>query len=404
MATVTFVGKQRAQAQVGTLTVGTADTGGTITVTVGGTASVVITPTTTNTTTTAEELLAALQAAAQANPVFAELTWEQDAAVVTFTGPADGSPIVISKTDGGSNATTLDDDAVADPLSPFDLADAANYSGGALPSNGDTLVMGSPAKYGLTALAAVGLAEFVRPAGVQVGLPDVNPAGYPEFRTTYMSLKSTLATIDVSNQDGAGAVRLNLVTTACTLTVRGDQGGGQLGGEALHLKGSAAATAVNLTGGSFAACPGAEDTLTMTTLRAIGATVRVGPGCTLGTPTIFGGTVLLEASWSSGLTVDGGAAVTVGRAATGTMTLDSGSVLWLSTANPGNSPAIGSGAALDLSQAPSGLTIGGTVALNAGCTLNDAAGRGGNYAVQTVRCTLAEVNWITPNGKTFTLS
>lgn len=405
MATVTYVGKQRFRAQSGTLTVTTADTGGTITLTVGGTNDVVITPTTTNTTTTAGELLDAIEAAAATNPAIAEITFTQSTNVITFVGPDDGAPLTLAKADGGTNATTLSATGVAAPLSPYDAADAENYSGGAVPSNGDTLVCdqaGAAIKYGLTGLAAVALANFVRAPGFQVGLPDVNPAGYPEFRTTHLSLNSALATVKTGAADPPQGVRLNLVTTACTLTVLGD-GGGQVGAEVVTLKGSATATAVNCTGGSVAVCPLADETLTLTTLRAIGAAVRVGVGCTLGTPSFYGSTALLEASWSSALTLDGGQ-VEVGRAATGALTIDAGTVLWKGTAAPSNSPAVGGGGVLDFSQAPAAFTLGGTATLYAGASLLDPAGRAGNFVFQCVRCSLQEVTVVTANGKTFTLS
>lgn len=404
MADIFWRGLQRRRAHVRTLTVTTADTGGTITVTVGGTKSVIVTPTTTNTTTTATEIAAACEASTE--PEFEEITWTSSGAVVSATGPDDGAPITVAKTDGGTNATTLATLTAA--LSPYDANDGANYVGGVLPGNSDRLVLQDtdvPLKYNLDGLTAVTFTILRKSTYTgSIGLPDVNPAGYPEHRATHLECAGVTIEVEGASGDQAGQFRFKSTAgSAVTLTVRGGSAGA-VGYEVVEVYGTPASSVLRVSGGSVAVAPKVGQTATLGTLLATNASLRVGSGVTLsGGPSFTNVSASILSSWSGTLALDGGD-VSVGGAAAGVLQIDAGRVTWRSTGNPGNSPAIGSGATLDLSQAPTTLSIGGTVALYAGGTLDDSAGRGGNYSLQTVRATLAECSWLTSNGRTFAIS
>lgn len=410
MAVVTWVGKQIARAWKKTLTVNTADTGDTITLTGGNSQAIVLTPTTTNTTTTAAEIAAAITAA---GGVFVDLTATSSGAVVTLVGPDDGAPVTFSKSDGGTNSTALA--TVDTPLSPHDLNDPVNYSGGALPVDAtDSLLFedsGVDAKYNADALSAIALVSpgLVRRATYtgRLGLPTTNAAGYPEYRVTDLQWKATDFSWEASEQDQPGQFRLRAMHTgsAVTATITGPSSNAQVGRESLELYGLPASSVVTLIGGSLALSPLQGQSCTVLTLNALNATVSIGASATLsGTARFDNCTARIRTSWTTSLTVDGPSQVEIGGSAAGTLVIDGGTVVWRSTGNPGNSPIIGSGAVLDLETAPASLTIGGTVALYGGGALLDGAGRGGNYAVQLVRATLAEVTWRTVSNKTFTLS
>ncbi len=405
MADVFWVGRQRQRAKVMTLTVTTADTGGTITVTVGGTKSVVVTPSTTNTTTTATEIAAAC--ASNIEPEFGEITWTSATNVVTATGPENGTPVTITKADGGSNSTTLATPTAA--LSPSDVNDAANYAGAALPGNGDRLVLQDtdvPLLWNLDALTSVTFTILRKStfAG-SVGLPDVNPAGYPEYRATHLECAGTAIEVEGSPGDAAGQFRFRSTAgSAVTFTMRYGAAAA-VGDEVVELYGTPASSVYRIAGGSVAIAPKVGQTATAGTLTATDASLRVGSGVTLGSvagPSLRNVTASVLSSWSNTLTLDGGE-VTVGGAATGSLTIDGGRVVWRSTGNPGATLNVGSGGTLDLSQAPAALTLGGTVNAYAGSVIDDSAGRGG-AVVKTVRCTLGEITWLTPNDKTYTPS
>lgn len=396
MATVTWVGRQRARAQRGTLTVGTADTGGTITVTVGGRKSVIITPTTTNTTTTATEIAEAC--AASAEPEFAEITWESATNVVTFTGPDDGAPITVAKTDGGSNSTTLVLSATA-PLSPHDVGDAANYSGNALPTGGDTLVFEASdvdAKYNAAALTGVTLAAVIRRASFtgRLGLPAENPAGYVEYRTAEVELDAPAVLIEMADGDAAEQIRIRSVSSsAVTFTVQGDGSTAAVGGEVVQVRGLPASSILCANGGSVAVAPLAGQTATVLTLLAQNATVWLGSGVTLGAATFTDCTFRLDCSATTLTMLEGGSGDVRGAAAVGNSGLKvyAGTLTWRSTGATGNSPLVGPAGTLDFSQAPAAVTVGGTVALYPGATWRDPASKVASYSLNTVNCGLGAV-------------
>lgn len=410
MATVTWQGRQSKRRQVGTLTVGTADTGDTITVTVGGRKSVIVTPTTTNTTTTATEIAAAC--AASTEPEFREITWTSSGAVVTFTGPADGAPITVAKTDGGSNSTTLNATVTA-PLSPHDLGDAANYSGNALPSASDTLVFENSsvdAKYNAAALTAITLAAVYRRSSFtgRLGLARDNPAGYPEYRTSEVELDAPILYLEGANSDAAGQVRIKSVSaSAVTVTVTGQPNAAQLGSEAIELRGTPASSILRATGGSIAVATGAGEVATIATLQAADATVRLGSGVTLANATLTNCTARVGCAATTLVVQEGGTVEVTEAAAVGNNGLKPyrGTVRWMSSGATGNSPELGPGGVVDFRNAPTSVTVGGTVSLSAGCGWLDPAGKiATSYSVQLNNCSLRDVTLEVGPDKTLAVS
>jgi hypothetical protein len=410
MAVVVWSGRQRKRPQRGTLTIGTASTGGTITVTVGGRKSVVVTPTTTNTTTTATELAAAC--AASTEPEFKEITWTSAGAVVTFIGPADGAPITVAKTDGGSNSTTLNATATA-PLSPHDLGDAANYSGNALPTGSDVLVFENSnvdAKYNADALTGVTLASVTRRASFtgRLGLPRDNPAGYPEYRTSEVELDAPILYLESANSDAAGQLRIKSVSaSAVTVTVTGQPNAAQLGSEAIEVRGLPSSSVLRATGGSIAVATGAGETATLGTLQAADATVRLGSGVTLTNATYTNCTVRQACGSTTLVVQEGGTVEVVQAAAVGNSGLKvyRGTVRWMSSGATGNSPELGPGGVVDFRNAPTSVTVGGTVSLAAGCGWLDPAGKiATSYSVQLNNCSLRDVTLEVGPDKTLAVS
>lgn len=396
MANIYWAGKQTRRAQAGTLTVTTADTGGTITVTVGGTKSVIITPTTTNTTTTATELLAALQASAEGE--FAEITWTSSTNVITFVGPDDGAPITIAKADGGSNATTLAATGIASPKSPHDFNDAANYAGGVLPDDTDTLIFEDSdvdCLYNLSALTAKTISTIRRNTFTgRVGLPDTNAAGgYVEYRARRLETAGLSHVLQQADGDDAGQIRLKFTSaSASTVTVTGNRAGA-IGDEPIDLTGLASTSTVNVSGAGVTISPKTSDSSVIAgAIRGNNATITIGPTVTLTSSTISitGGRALIQSTYPT-LTMDRGAAVEVSRAAVGTTTTnDSGTLLWKSTGTFGTL-VLGSTGVIDLSQAPASITPT-AITMNEGSQLNDPAGRlAKTYSITLNRCGVQDV-------------
>jgi hypothetical protein len=407
-----WIGDQTARAKIVTVTVSSAVAAETFTLTTGTGKSISYTAGGAETTTTIAAALLVLAAAMQTSEGdWAELTFSTNTAnVFTVTGPTDGAPFTF--TAGGTGTMTATETTA--PLSPHDAADTANYSTGALPVDTvDALIFENSAvdvRYNLAALAALGLTSLTRRTSYtgRIGLPDTNAAGYVEFRAKELSVKVATIQWEQSGADGFQQHRLLNVDTggATTLTVVGDGTTPEVGSEALEFRGSPASSVVNVTGGSVRLAPYVGQACTVLTLRALYSTVSSGPSMT------FSGTLDLKdcqarilSSWTTSLTVKGPTSeVEVAGAAAGVVMIEAGRILWKSTGAIGASPIVGSAGTLDVSQAPTALTPSGTVQLYAGSTVDDSAGRYGNWAFKLNHCTLAEVNVVTPDDKTLTFS
>lgn len=406
MATKTWVGQAQVVRQVDTVTITAGDAATTYTVTI-NTKAVSYTG-----SATVATVAAGLQAAfaASADPEFRELTSAYvSGATFTVTGPADGAPFTLAVSVAGGSGT-ISRTATTAATGPHDAGAAANYSGGSLPSAGDTLVFESSATsvlYNLTGLAAVALAAVVRRVSFTgtIGLPDVNPAGYREYRTRDLSLDAPAVTIEQSGQDQAQQIRLNSITaSATTLTVIGDAAGGGVGAERVEVRGLPASSVVNVTGGSVAVAPLAGQSCTVATLRGLNATVRVGSGASLTTVNLQNCQARLEAGCTT-LTIDqGGSVTTTGAAAVTNTNVDGGTLAWRSTGSPGT-VKVGSGGVIDFSNAPAAVALGATAEVYAGATWSDPAGRvTTSFAVTVVRASVGEVSLDFGTGRTLTVS
>lgn len=187
---------------------------------------------------TAATAAAALQAllAASTYGEFLEYTWTVSDAVITGTARVSGVPGTFTNASTGGTAGTLSNSTAAS--GPNFLSVAANWTGGTLPTNSDSVVFDrfSPsALYGLTALSALtGLTIETIDFPNSIGLPAVRGSangfdpnsggGYPEYRTRYMLLSAGTPTLNIG--------RGSLVPTRVNI----------------EFGGSAAATAVNVFG------------------------------------------------------------------------------------------------------------------------------------------------------------
>lgn len=410
MANCVWIGAQTVRRKVAAVTVGSATNAETFTLTTGTGKVISHTAASDTVTTIAAALLVLAEAMRLTEGDWAELEFSTNTAgVFTVTGPADGAPFTL--TAGGTGTLTVTETTA--PLSPHDANDVKNYSTGALPVDTvDALIFENSSvdvRYNLAALAALGLTSLTRRVSYtgRIGLPDTAAGGYVEFRAKELSVKVAGIQWEQSGADGFQQHRLLNVTTggATTMNVVGDGSTPEVGAETLEFRGSPASSVVNVTGGSIRFAPYVGQACTVLTLRGLNSTISVGPSMTLsGTVSLIGCQARVLSSWTTSLTTSKGSEVEVGGAAAGVLVIDAGAVRWKSTGAIGASPIIGSEGTLDLSQAPTALTPSGTVQMYAGATLDDSAGRFGNFAVKLNRCTLAEVNIVTPDDKTLTLS
>ena len=242
-------------------------------------------------------------------------TFGSDGAVITPVGPANGAPVAITFSSTGTLTGTT---ASVTALSPSNVSDAANYVGGVAPGNGDTLIVENTAVDLLWALNtfSANTVTVIRRASHtgQIGLPDTNPLGYPEYLPTHFETAGTAVTVE---DGGSGFVRIKPAAgSAVTVSVTGD-GPGAIGNENVEIFGTPASSVINLNGGSLAFCPNGSQTGTAATIRCANAALRVGGGATLAAVTAQNSQVAIASSLTT-YTQDRGTDTTFGRAAGGT--------------------------------------------------------------------------------------
>ena len=334
MAIINWTGNAAAVAQIDTLTISGTDpsSGDTFTVTINGKAVSITGQTTTAGAATA--LQAAL--AASTFPEFAEITWANPSSgTVTGTSKTAGRPFTITSF-ATSGSSTVGTSTTTAGSGPNDLSIPANYDGGALPVNGDTLVVQGNVPdilYGLDALSGVTLAylRIVNWTG-QFGLPRINSTGrtpYAEYRPTYAAFGATLCDVGTpGGGQGPSLFKWNSGSVQTTLTVYSSGTGVEgTGFGAVIFKGTHTSNVVDVRSGSASIAQFGGETASVATLQTSGGTVSCGAGVTLTTVRARGGTGSIGvASAVTTLLVEGGTANVEGSGAVTNLTANAGTV------------------------------------------------------------------------------
>lgn len=315
MSTISYVGNAQAIAQVREwVFAGTWEATDVVTATING-KSVSISAGSTTISDILDDLVVALNLSDV--PEFAEVTWSAaspnlvgtaDTAGVPFdcelsTTEAGGGSADAQTIDGSDTSTGTDTTASS---GPYDASIAANYSGGALPSNGDTLILSGAVQllYGLDALSGVTLASRTADATFtgNVGLPELNPAGYVEYRPRFWSVAATLDNI----YSTGGRYYIDSGSAQTTLRIFGSASPTEPGRKTIQWKNTHVSSAVYITKGYFAAGPEETDSYKIATLdigyqtnQASDCNVYLGPGGTLTTLYKTGGSLEINSAFTT---------------------------------------------------------------------------------------------------------
>ncbi len=233
-------------------------------------------------------------------PQWSEYTATASAGVVTIACVESGKPGGTFSVSETSASGSFSISHTATGTGPSDLGNAANYSGGSLPTTSDTLTIDRsiPIKWNLDALAAVTLASLTITSrfdsAAQLGLPSRNANGYEEFRPTELAIGATLCTISA----GAGLIKINFGSVATAVTVYATGPTTDTGRPACQLQGTSATLAViGATKSTSTADVGwgsNGETATLTTLTQDTGTVTIGKNTTLTTVVKNGGDLYLN--------------------------------------------------------------------------------------------------------------
>lgn len=416
MADVYYNGTVQAVAKVMRVTVGTATAGETYSVTVTGPGKVASYTAVTGDDAAAitSGLVAAMVGSLDGE--IRELTaavLASDATKFDVTGPADGAPFTITVAATGSGTIS-----VATPVaakSPHDAADVANYSSGALPANGDRLIIQTGAngpKYGLTAITAVTLTDFIRyrTHTGPIGLPSVNPnGGYPEYRTRFFEVNATNFYIEQAATDQPEQINIRSTKGTASAFVLSGQGGGFQPTDTpiVQIYGAAASSTLDGSGASVGYAMAQAQTGALLTTRLTNGLLRVGPGATVGALVLKDVAAEIAATYVT-LNVDGASEVEVtanaGSSTTGAAgtVIDGGAVRWRSKGVPGDEITVGTGGTFDAKTAPDPIAAF-KLNIHEGGTVDDSYGRVASGGVlNLVNCGLHQVSILTQSSRQMT--
>lgn len=394
-STITWRGDAPKVAQVDWLTLGgTWENNDNLSVTING-KSVSIVSGATSIVTILASLLAALQASVI--PEFLEITWTSDASVkILATAKTAGKPftITVSTTENGGGAADSQTFVKTTPVAnsgPADAAIAANYSGGALPITGDTLVFENSTAdmlYNLTALSAVTLALLEVKANYtgRIGLPRMNAddTSYPyyEYRPDYFLVGATLCRIGSGPGGGSGRVKINAGSVQTAVSVLGTGGTAENGLGAFIWKGTNAGNQLEALKGSVSVAPFAGETANLSggchiahlENKASDVTVTIGAGVTLDEVTKSGGNLQTESAMALALMAESSGQWTHLAGAIAAAEMNGGTLFYRASDTLG-SCKIGGKAVLDFRQDATPVTVGSLEIKSAGCEIHDENGR-----------------------------
>ena len=435
MATCEWVGNALAVAQVHTWTfAGTWEATDVINVTINGkTISVVAGSTVAATVATTVYT----EIAASTIPEFREITWTDDAAaVITGTAATAGLPFVCTFTTtetggGAADAQTINGSAsstgtvVYAASGPNDVANTANWSGAALPVDGDTIIIrrGVSLLYGLTTLASVTPAvlkifsEFWA-NGSRIGLPEIHGTGasaYVEYRSTFLEIDgATVAEIGLgSNTSGNSLLNIDFKTGTVALTVHRTPSSIDSARPPLCLainpgtvsNGTLEVLSGNVGLGFYNETCKVVAKVGYRTNKASDSTVYFGPNVTHGATFTQSGGVVEINSATTLIEKTGGTLTINGTGAHPTLNNYEGAVVYNSTGTLGATLVkLGAEASLDFGQDLSTKTLGSTIQAYAGAEINVPADVVTSFAFKAVGCRLEDIKVASQFDKTWTPS
>jgi hypothetical protein len=225
---------------------------------------------------------------------------------------------------GAADDQTFTRTATTAASNPGDWNTAANWSGGAVPVNGDAVTIdgrgAAAVVYGLNQSA-------VTLASLTIKLANGNNVG---TTTSKLRVGATVCNVgekatDGSRQAGTALVNLDFGTAQTTCTVYGSKNTGTSGLEPVMLAGSHADNALVVHDGIVGVAtnlPG--DTATFATVTVDGGTVNLGAGVTHATVKVLGTGKVAQRAASTTTEVDGGTLATDGTFLIGTLTANGG--------------------------------------------------------------------------------
>lgn len=391
MGTVIWKGDAAPVAQVVTCTIGgTIEATDIFTVTIGS-KSVSTVGGSTTAATCATAVVAALNALnTTLYPEFAEITWATTSGgAFTATAKTPGKPFTLTlattETGGGAaDSQTFGQTTTTASTGPAYWDNTANWDTGAIPVDADDIVIQGTSNsilYGLDQSA-------IQPATLRIdqsftgtiGNAKVNPAGYIEYRETYLKIGPVAMTIGLGEGAGSGRIKINTGTDPCAVTILNSGQPVDSGFKAIMLKGSNASNSITISKGSVAIADLAGETAQYPTVNVgfvasqnSDVDLRMGSGVTLSGATITktGGKLEINSNFVTLNQYGGGDTIINGTATATTILCLGGTVVDKSTGTKGT-VSVRNGGVVDKGQGLAAATYTNTN-VGKGGTLKDPA-------------------------------
>lgn len=417
MSTRIWKGDASPIAQVVTLTVATPNTADKCNVAIGDKVLTVAVA-----DTTPDDTAAAIVAAWSALP---SGTWPEFSQLIptavggssgqlTVTANTPGVPFILTASVTGSGGTAFTASSTMASSGPNDWSTAANWSGGAVPVTGDTVIFQNttvPCLYGLAQssvqLAALEIYQSCQ-SPFQIGLPLENVLGYYEYLPTALEIGVTAGSIGYGPGSGCGKIKIDTGTSnAASWNIFNSGTSSESGVPAVLLAGSHSGNVLNVLKGDVGAGFFPSDVARFDTIvvgyvsnPASDASLQIGSQVTLGAIAQSGGNLTFASNVTT-FNQDGNQATAniTGTATVGTLTVD-GTVNDSSTGTITTLAVIGT---YNAGQLVAGKTITNVVTLIKGCAYLDPFGNvtlGAGF--QCVQCVIDDVTIQLPQNKTFT--
>ncbi len=344
--------------------------------------------------TVAAGLQALLEAATY--PEFQEVTWTVDGDTITATSATEGVPFTATESSSGGSLTKT---SVTAATGPEWYDNIQNWSLGAVPVNGDDVVIAGSAqniRHGL-AQSAVTLASLTIDSTFtgQIGNPTWNPSLYYEYRATYLQTSASLVFVGSPSGGGSGLIRLSLGSNAANVTVYSTGSrvnDGTL--PCLTLRGSHASNVLNMQSGDVGVAYEAGETASFPSVlvgylnqASSDVQLKFGSGATLTTVGMSGGDVQAQTNVTT-VTMDGGTFTLRGSATVTTLTCRGGTFFHQSS---GTITTAVVGGTLDFGRDRRARTVTNTTVLEGGTLLDPAKTVTFTNPILLSQCGLADV-------------
>ncbi|WP_013626608.1 hypothetical protein [Rubinisphaera brasiliensis] len=290
-------------------------------------------------------------------PEFAEVTASTSSAALILTAATAGVPFDDPSMSETSTSGTLGTwSTTTSSEGPNDWSTAENWDGDSVPANSDDVFIPagtSQILYGLDQ-NSVTLTSLTTEEGAVFGLPEINAAGYDEYRDTYLKISATNVTIGTGRLSNPSRQKLNVGSAQTTVNVNGTGQALTGTGPAFLFLGTHASNAINVLRGVVGIAYQPGESATVATLK-VGyisnqsgdATVYCGSGTTLTNVDQSGSNLTVAAATT---TVDQtGGTLNILAGAHAAITQDGGVCNYRSTGTI-TTAIVGNGATLDFSQ------------------------------------------------------